>query len=183
MKIKKERTIVINESFTIEMGGEICLEIYELSQTSKEDINIIINSFGGSIKALRTILNGLKASGCKINTILIGTVAFSCGAILFLSGDERIILEGSELLLHEPGIDFSTEETVTYTKLQQELREIKKDKKLFLEIIMKSSNFTRKVINEKIKGKDWYISSSEALKFGMATELIYSFDEIAEDKE
>ena len=182
MGIKEGRILVINKEFTLPMSGDICVEIYKLSKESKEDITIIINSTGGNIRALDSIVSALKGSGCNINTVLIGTIACSCGAQLFLSGDERIMLNGSELLIHEPGITFKDGTRYSCTQLKKKLKELKEDKANFLDCILKVSNCNKKFINSKIKNKDWYINAKEAFKFGLATKIIYSFDEINAEK-
>ena len=69
-------------------------------------LRIVITSGGGSLYGCQLMLeaiNRLKASGVKVTTEVVG-VAYSAAAILFLSGDERIMHVDSELMFHEGGI-------------------------------------------------------------------------------
>lgn len=64
-----------------------------------DEANIYINSPGGDMAAGIAIMQAMIECPGNVRTILSGT-GYSCGAFLFLAGDERIVTEHSHLLLH-----------------------------------------------------------------------------------
>ena len=179
MNISQERTIMINENFDAEMAGEICLEIYGLSKISKDDISVIINSKGGMVSSLESIVSALNASKCKINTILIGTTASSCAAFLFCRGNERIMLNGSQIVFHEPGLIFEGQTFYSYSEIKAKENSVRKLLEKFVDLIFNISLCSKSYIRKQIKFKEWKINANEALSLGIATKVIYSFDELS----
>jgi ATP-dependent protease ClpP protease subunit len=169
MAIDKNRTVFINGEFTLELSGVIARQIIELAVTSVEEpIYVIINSNGGIVRALRTIIAALKFSTCKIIMIIIG-VARSSAAILFLQGDERIMLEGSELLFHEPRGSYIE---VTYLDMKSTAKKCKKEDDFFIDEIVRMTSLSKKSVKSRITNKHYILTPEEALKIGAATKII-----------
>jgi len=173
--IDKDRTITINGDFTMELSGVIAKSIIELSASSTiEPIYILINSNGGNIRALRTIMAALKNSTCKIITITIG-VARSSGAILFLLGEERLMFQDSELLFHEPR---GTCTNCTYLESLEFSSGCKEDYNFVIDEILKKTNLTKKKLKSKITNKHYVLTPEEAVIIGAATHIITDFSQI-----
>jgi len=175
MTITADRTVVINSDFTLELSGEIANEILAIAISStKKPIYVIINSNGGSVRALRTIISALKVSTCKIVTITTG-IALSCGAILFLQGDERIMLPDSELAFHEPRTTCSS---FNHKEMIHAFKYSKRNDDFFVDEMAAKLKLSKKAIRSKIAYKTLYLNPEEALKIGAATSIAAKISDI-----
>jgi len=140
----------------------------------QEPIYVIINSNGGNIRALRTIKTALKISTCKIITIIIG-VARSSAAILFLQGDERIMLQNTELLFHEPR---GTYTNATYLEMLSDTKKCKIDYDFFINEIVRITTLSKKSVKKRILNIDYILIPEEAVKIGAATKIITDISQL-----
>lgn len=77
--------------------------LYLEGQDSDKDINLYINSPGGSVSAGMAIYDTMNYIKCDVSTICVG-IAASMGAFLLSSGakGKRFALPNSEILIHQP---------------------------------------------------------------------------------
>lgn len=73
--------------------------VKELSELDADEIEVHINSTGGSVAEGLAIYNVLKNSDMKITTYVDG-FACSAASVIFMAGDERIMNEASLLMIH-----------------------------------------------------------------------------------
>jgi len=173
--IDMNRTITINGDFTVELSEVAVSQILEFSVSSTtEPIYLLINSNVGSIQALRTLMASLKISQCKIITINIG-IAGNYGAILFLLGDERLMLLDSELIFNEPRLTCTD---CTYFEILEHLKASRKEYDFFIDEILKKTNLTKKKLKKRITNKNYTLTPEEAVMLGAATRIITDFSQI-----
>lgn len=104
-----------------------------LNENDDKDLNIFINSPGGSVFEGMGIYNILRNSGRNITTINNGLAA-SMGSILFLAGDTRIANTGSIYMVHKPSsiawgnADDMKKEAEVLDKVQDSLANIYKER-------------------------------------------------------
>jgi ATP-dependent Clp endopeptidase proteolytic subunit ClpP len=130
-----------------------------------EAIEIIFNSPGGSVVdgfALWDVLRDIRAKGHTITTVSYGMAASMAG-ILLQAGDVRVMGKESWLMLHEISFGASgkigdIEDTVGWAD---------KIQKRVADIFAERSTLTAKQILNRIKRKDLWLSSDEALKLGL----------------
>ena len=86
-------------------GGERSYDIYSrlLREDPNKDINLYINSPGGSVTAGMAIYDTMNYVKCDVSTICMGLAA-SMGAFLLSSGakGKRLALPNSEIMIHQP---------------------------------------------------------------------------------
>ena len=75
-------------------------EILNLGNSPEIPIIVYTNSYGGELGALTAMVSTLQAVENKIITVAMGN-AFSCGALLLATGDERYAAPGARIMLHE----------------------------------------------------------------------------------
>lgn len=173
MKFHEDRQVVISDdSLSIRGSTVVIQKILELSQ-NKEEIEILINSNGGNMRALQNIISALEISGCKLKTINIGA-AYSAAAVLFLEGEERLMFKNSELMFHEPIL--MTPKEVRLSELKEIVKVGQDDYDMFAGELARVSLLSKNQIMRKIKGKNWVIGPEEALKFGISTGTITSIE-------
>ncbi|MBC8316184.1 MAG: ATP-dependent Clp endopeptidase proteolytic subunit ClpP [Bacteroidales bacterium] len=138
------------------------------SVDSRKDIQIYLNTPGGSIYAGLGIYDTMQYISPDIATICTGMAA-SMGAILLSAGakGKRTALKHSRILIHQPmGTAQGQASDIEITA-----REIQKLKKELYEIIAKHSKQTyTKILKDA--DRDYWMTSQEALDYGMIDEIL-----------
>jgi ATP-dependent Clp protease protease subunit len=139
------------------------------SVDSKRDIQIYLNTPGGSVYAGLGIYDTMQYIAPDIATICTGMAA-SMGAVLLCAGKKgkRTALKHSRILIHQPmgGAEGQASDIEITT------REILKLKKELYEIIALHSSQPFKKI-EKDGDRDYWMTSEEAREYGMIDEVLY----------
>ena len=138
------------------------------SVDSKRDIQIYLNTPGGSVYAGLGIYDTMQYIGPDVATICTGMAA-SMGAVLLCAGKagKRTALKHSRILIHQPmgGAEGQASDIEITT------REILKLKKELYEIIAQHSGQTFKKI-EKDSDRDYWMTAEEAKVYGMIDEIL-----------
>lgn len=138
------------------------------SVDSKKDIQIYLNTPGGSVYAGLGIYDTMQYISPDVATICTGMAA-SMGAVLLCAGakGKRTALKHSRILIHQPmgGAQGQASDIEITT------REILKLKKELYEIIADHSNQTFKKI-EKDSDRDYWMTAIEAKEYGMIDEVL-----------
>src|SRR5205085_5257925 len=139
-------------------------------EDGKKDINIYINSPGGSVTAGLAIYDTMQLLTCDVTTYCLGMAA-SMGAVLLSAGTKgkRFALPNSDIMIHQvsggaQGQASDIERTVEY---------MFKLKKRLIKIL---SQHTGKP-EEKVRldsDRDYYMSAVEAMAYGLVDEVIKS---------
>jgi len=133
-----------------------------------KDIQIYLNTPGGSVYAGLGIYDTMQYINPSISTICTGMAA-SMGAVLLCAGDtgKRSALPHSRILIHQPMGGASGQAS----DIEITAKEIAKLKKELYEIITKHSKRTYKQI-WKDADRDYWMTSTEALDYGMIDEIL-----------
>ncbi len=138
------------------------------SVDSKRDIQIYLNTPGGSVYAGLGIYDTMQYIAPDVATICTGMAA-SMGAVLLCAGQKgkRTALRHSRILIHQPmgGAEGQASDIEITT------REILKLKKELYEIISSHSGQAFKKI-EKDSDRDYWMTAEEAKAYGMIDELL-----------
>lgn len=167
-KLLKERIIFIEGEINDEKANLVVSELLYLDSISNDDINIYINSPGGSITAGMAIYDTMNYIKSDCVTIGIGLCA-SMAAFLLSSGTrgKRCSLSNTEIMIHEPlgGVNGQATEIKI---VAERILKIKKK----LNVIL--SHNTKKSLSkiEKDVERDYYMDSDEALKYGIIDKII-----------
>jgi len=103
-RLLNDRIVMLhNEINTVTAGLVVAQLLYLEGQDSAKDINLYINSPGGSVTDGFAIYDTMEYIKCDVRTISIGLSA-SMGAFLLAAGTKgkRIALANSEILIHQP---------------------------------------------------------------------------------
>jgi len=138
------------------------------SVDSKKDIQIYLNTPGGSVYAGLGIYDTMQYIAPDVATICTG-VAASMGAVLLCAGanTKRTALTHSRILIHQPMGGASGQAS----DIEITAREIQKVKKELYEIIAKHSSQTYKKI-WKDADRDFWMTAEEARDYGMIDEVL-----------
>ena len=138
------------------------------SVDSKKDIQIYLNTPGGSVYAGLGIYDTMQYISSDVATICTGMAA-SMGAVILSAGEKgkRTALPHSRVLIHQPmgGAQGQASD------IEITAREIQKLKKELYEIISKHSGQTyKKIWNDS--DRDYWMTADEAQKYGMIDEVL-----------
>ncbi len=138
------------------------------SVDSKRDIQIYLNTPGGSVYAGLGIYDTMQFIAPDVATICTGMAA-SMGAVLLCAGEKgkRTALKHSRILIHQPmgGAQGQASD------IEITAREIQKLKKELYEIIASHSGQSYKKI-WKDSDRDYWMTSEEAKEYGMIDEVL-----------
>lgn len=167
-KLLKERIIFIEGEINDEKANLVVSELLYLDSISNDDINIYINSPGGSITAGMAIYDTMNYIKSDCVTIGIGLCA-SMAAFLLSSGtrDKRCSLNNTEIMIHEPlgGVNGQA------TEIKIVAERILKIKKKLNVILSRNTKKSLSKIEKDVE-RDYYMDSDEALKYGIIDKII-----------
>lgn len=167
-KLLKERIIFIEGEINDEKANLVVSELLYLDSISNDDINIYINSPGGSITAGMAIYDTMNYIKSDCVTIGIGLCA-SMAAFLLSSGTrgKRCSLNNTEIMIHEPlgGVNGQA------TEIKIVAERILKIKKKLNVILSRNTKKSLSKIEKDVE-RDYYMDSDEALKYGIVDKII-----------
>ncbi|MGI6188368.1 MAG: ATP-dependent Clp endopeptidase proteolytic subunit ClpP [Clostridiales bacterium] len=167
------------EDRIIFLGGEIYDQVADLvvaqmlfleAKDPDKDIQLYINSPGGSVTAGLAIYDTMQYIKCDVSTICIGLAA-SMGAFLLAAGTKgkRFALPNSEIMIHQPM--GGTRGPASDIKIHAE--QILKIKKRLNEILSERTGQPLEKV-ERDTDRDFFMSAEEARKYGIVDEVIVS---------
>lgn len=167
-RLLKDRIIFLGGEINDNVANIVVSELLYLDSLNHEDICLYINSPGGSVTSGLAIYDTMNFIKSDVRTIVVG-IAASMGAFLLSSGakGKRCALKNAEVMIHQ--VLGGAQGQATDIKIQAE--HILKIKKKLNNIL--ASN-TGQPINKVIRDceRDNYMSSEEALKYGLVDEII-----------
>ena len=166
-RLLKDRIILLVGEINDEMSSIIVSELLFLDSQNNEDINIYINSPGGSITSGMAIYDTIHYISSKVNTICIG-MAMSMGAFLLAStSGRRYALPHSEIMIHQPygGIEG------VVSDIDIQAKRLLKTKSQMIELLAKYTKKNIDIIKNDIE-RDYYMSPDDALAYGLIDEII-----------
>ncbi|MCX7657661.1 MAG: ATP-dependent Clp endopeptidase proteolytic subunit ClpP [Oscillospiraceae bacterium] len=143
--------------------------LYLEGQDPDKDINLYINSPGGSVTAGLAIYDTMQYIKCDVSTICLGMAA-SMGAFLLSSGakGKRFALPNSEIMIHQPS-GGGTRGQVTDLQIQAEW--LLKMKKNLNRMLSENTGKPIEVI-ERDTERDNFMSAYEAVEYGLIDKVI-----------
>lgn len=142
--------------------------LYLEGQDPDKDIQLYINSPGGSVTAGMAIYDTMKYIKCDVSTICMGLAA-SMGAFLLCSGTKgkRLALPNSEIMIHQPS--GGAQGQATDVKIHAEW--IMKTKEKLNKMMAEATGQPLEVI-ERDTERDNFMSAVEAVNYGLVDKVI-----------
>lgn len=167
-RLLKDRIIILSGEIDDNLANSIVAQLLYLDSVNHEDINLYINSPGGSITAGMAIYDTMNFVKSKVSTICIGMNA-SMAAFILSSGEKglRFALPNSEIMIHQPlG---GAQGQATEIKIAAE--RILKLKEKLNKILSKNTGQNLSKIEEDTE-RDYFLSAKEALEYGLIDKII-----------
>lgn len=168
-RLMMERIIFLGTPIYDEVANIVQAQLLFLDSTdSNKDIQIYINSPGGSVSAGLGIYDTMQIVTPDVATICTGMAA-SMGAILLTAGEKgkRSALTHSRVMIHQPmgGAEGQASD------IEITAREIAKTKRELYEILAKHTGKPYETI-EKDADRDYWMKSNEAVEYGMIDQVL-----------
>jgi len=168
-RLLEDRIVFIGTEINDMVANVVVAQLLYLSKSNKtQDVQMYINSPGGSVTAGLAMYDTMHYIDCDVATYCIGQCA-SMGAVLLAGGThgKRHILPHSRVMIHQPW--GGTQGTAADMEIQ--VKEILHLKKTVNAILASHSGKTTKQI-EKATDRDNFLSAEEAVEFGLVDIII-----------
>jgi len=168
-RLLKDRIIFLGTPIDDTVANLIVAELLFLqSEDPKKDIDLYINSPGGSVTAGLAILDCMKVISCDVKTYCVGQAA-SMGAVLLSAGTKgkRFALPNARVMIHQP----SGGSEGTAADIDIQAREILKIRTTLNAILAENTgNSVKKIAHDT--ERDYFMSAQEALDYGIVDSII-----------
>ena len=168
-RLLKDRIIFLGEEVNDVSASLVVAELLFLeAEDPGKDIQLYINSPGGSVTAGMAIYDTMQYIKCDVSTICLGMAA-SMGAFLLAGGTKgkRFALPNSTIMIHQPSGGAQGQAT----EIQIVADHIAKTKRTLNEILAANTGQPLEVV-EKDTDRDNYMSAEEALAYGLIDSVV-----------
>ncbi len=168
-RLLKDRIIFLGAPIDDIFANLIIAQLLFLeAEDPEKDINLYVNSPGGSVTAGLGIYDTMQYVKPPINTICLGQAA-SMGAFLLTAGTKgkRFALPNARVMIHQPMGGFQGQAT----EIDIHAREILKIRERLNEIMAKHTGQPLEKISQDTE-RDYFMSAEEAKRYGLIDEVI-----------
>ena len=173
-KLFEDRIIFLGTPITDDIANAVMAQLLCLqSMDAERQIDIYINSPGGSFTALTAIYDTMRYIKPDIQTTCLGQAA-SAAAVLLAAGTKgkRLALPNSRILIHQPAI--SGEGTYGQSSdLEIQAKEILRIRALMEHMIAENTGQPVERVSRDVE-RDKYLTAQEAIDYGLVDEILPS---------
>jgi ATP-dependent Clp protease protease subunit len=170
-RLLKERIIFLGTPIDDGVANVVMAQLLHLeSEDPDRDINMYINSPGGSFTALTAIYDTMQFVKPQIQTICMGQAA-SAAAVILAAGTKgkRLALEHARVLIHQPSGGGEGQSS----DIEIQAREILRMRDLLESMLARHTGKEEAAIRKDIE-RDKILTAREALEYGIIDEVVAS---------
>ena len=171
VELRKHPVIIKVNKFDEKSANDFSHKLALAHSTGQKVIPVVIDSYGGQVYSLMTMIAAIKSSELPVATIVEGK-AMSCGAVLLTFGEDgmRFAAPDATVMIH----DVSSGGWGKIEELKADVKEAERlDEKIFTMMARncgkKDDYFKKKVFTKK--HADWFMDAQEAKKHGLVNHL------------
>jgi ATP-dependent Clp protease, protease subunit len=168
-RLLDDRIIMLSEDFNDTMATIIVAQLLYLDALdNSKPIKMYINSPGGVITSMWSIIDTMNIIKSEVHTICIGMAA-SCASITLVNGAKghRYILEHAKVMIHQPHGGAQGQ----VTDIEISYKEIVKAKELLSESISEHSGQPIDKVKLDME-RDYWLTAEEALAYGLVDKIL-----------
>ena len=168
-RLLRDRIVFLGTAIDDNVANAVIAQLLFLEADDPDkDINIYVNSPGGSVTAGLAIYDTMQFVKPDITTICVGQAA-SMGALLLAAGSagKRYALPHSRILLHQPMGGFSGQAS----DIEIHAREILRLKQILNDILQHHTNQDLERLQQDTD-RDFFMSTEQAVEYGVIDEVI-----------
>jgi ATP-dependent Clp protease, protease subunit len=175
-KLFEDRIIFLGTPISDEIANAVMAQLLCLQQMDAErDIEIYINSPGGSFTALTAIYDTMRYIKPDVRTVCLGQAA-SAAAVILAAGTKgkRLALPNSRILIHQPATEGGYGQS---SDIEIQAKEILRIRSLMEEMLASDTGKTTEEVSRDIE-RDKYLTAEQALDYGIIDEVLTSLKAI-----
>ncbi|MDD6009836.1 MAG: ATP-dependent Clp endopeptidase proteolytic subunit ClpP [Lachnospiraceae bacterium] len=179
-RLLQDRIVFLGEEVRDDMAATIVAQLLFLeAEDPEKDIQLYINSPGGSVSAGMAIYDTMQYIKCDVSTICIGMAA-SMGAFLLAGGakGKRYALPNAEIMIHQPSGGAQGQAT----EIQITAEHILRTKEKLNKILSANTGQPYEVVAADTERDNWK-TAEEAKEYGLIDTVITSRAEVNSDGE
>ena len=168
-RLLRDRIIFVDGEIRDETADLVVAQLLYLeSENPEKDINMYINTPGGSVTAGLAIYDTMQYVKCDVQTICMGQAA-SMGAILLAGGTigKRHALPSSRVMIHQPWGGAQGQES----DIAIQAKEIVRLKKLSIKYFSQQTGKSEEEVAHDME-RDFYMSAEEAKAYGIVDDIM-----------
>ncbi len=168
-RLLKDRIVFLDgEVYDVTADLVIAQLLFLESQDPEKDIQLYINTPGGTVTAGLAIYDTIQYIRADVQTICVGQ-ASSMGALLLTCGTKgkRYALPSSRILIHQPWGGVSGQAT----DIGIQARELVRIKKLLIRYFALHTGKSEKRVSEDLE-RDYFMDADEALQYGLVDDIL-----------
>ena len=143
--------------------------LYLQRQDASAPVTLYINSPGGEVQSGLALYDVMQAVSCPVRTVCLGMAA-SMGALLFIAGDERLMLPHSRIMIHDPLIG-GTGLAGSALSVKARADDLMRIRGITASIIARHADMPLERVFE-LTATDTYFEAERALEAGLADRVI-----------
>lgn len=170
-RLLKDRIIILGSPINDAVANNVIAQMLFLEADNPEkDIQLYINSPGGSVTSGMGIYDIMQFVKCEVATTCIGLAA-SMGSFLLMAGapGKRYALPNARVMIHQPLISGGLAGQASDIEIHA--RELLKTKKLLTDLYVQHTGQTYEVL-DRAMDRDNYMNAEEAKKFGLVDHVV-----------
>jgi ATP-dependent Clp protease protease subunit len=171
-KLFEDRIIFLGTPISDEIANAVMAQLLCLQQMDADrDIEIYINSPGGSFTALTAIYDTMRYIKPDVRTVCLGQAA-SAAAVILAAGTKgkRLALPNSRILIHQPATEGGYGQS---SDIEIQAREILRIRSLMEQMLADDTGKPLGDISHDIE-RDKYLTAEQALEYGIIDEVLTS---------
>tara|TARA_B000000557_G_scaffold123617_1_gene100204 strand:+ start:1333 stop:1935 length:603 start_codon:yes stop_codon:yes gene_type:complete len=171
IELRQDPIIIVVNEFNEESATEFSTAMSLAQNTGQKVVPVVIDSYGGQVYSLMSMISSIKSSTIPVATIVQGK-AMSCGAILSSFGSDglRFMDKDATLMIH----DVASFAFGKVEELKADARESERLNKKVYQMMArncgKPDDYFTKLIHDKGHA-DWFLDADEALEHGIVQHL------------
>lgn len=171
-RLLKDRIILLGTAIDDQVANVLIAQFLFLeSDDPDKEINLYINSPGGSVTAGMGIYDTMQHIKPKVNTLCVGMAA-SMGALLLAAGTgQRLALPNSRVMIHQPHIH-GDGIGGQVTDIEIHARELIRTKERMAGILAKHTKQPLEKVKEDTE-RDRWLSAEEAKEYGLVDQVLF----------
>jgi ATP-dependent Clp protease protease subunit len=171
IEMRHNPVIIRVNKFDEQSADEFAQKMALAHNTGQKVIPVVIDSYGGQVYSLMSMISSIRASELPVATIVEGK-AMSCGVLLASCGTEgyRYVTEHATLMIH----DVSSGAYGKNSEIQASADETARLNKKIYEILSENTGKSVKWFHKKIMDRgraDWFVEPEEAIEIGICDKI------------
>jgi ATP-dependent Clp protease, protease subunit len=174
-RLLRERIIFLGQPVDDAIANQLCAQLLLLAaEDPKRDINLYINSPGGSVTAGMAIYDTMQFIECDVATFALGLAA-SMGQFLLSAGapGKRYALPHSRILMHQPSAGIGG----TASDIAIQAEQYKLTKREMAELIAQQTGQTVEQV-ERDSDRDRWFTARQALDYGFIDQVVSGVEQM-----